>query len=67
VTGVRFAPGPLPSAEPAEPEPEPPRASPEHTRLARELAAGIDDEKLRESIEKAVTLSLARNAGDRPV
>jgi hypothetical protein len=67
VKGVRFAPGPLPSSEPAQPEPAVPPPSAEHVRLAAELAAGIDDEKLRESVQKAVTFSLTRNAGDRPV
>jgi Dna[CI] antecedent, DciA len=67
VKGVRFAPGPLSSNEPVKPEPEPRRPSAEHVRLARDLAAGIADEKLRESIQKAVTFSLTRDAENRPV
>jgi len=45
---------------------EPVLPSPEHARRASEMAAPIDDEKLRESVEKAIGLSLARTAKDRP-
>jgi hypothetical protein len=66
VQKVRFAPGPLP--EPAE---EAPPAVPEPTAeddaRARALAARIEDEKLRESVQKAVRLSLARERRDRLV
>jgi hypothetical protein len=66
VPRVRFAPGPLPPAdeEPAQPALEP---TPEEEERARALATAIDDEKLRESVQKAVRLSLARERRDRPV
>ena len=65
VPGVRFAPGPLPEAdeEPREPALEP---TPEDDELARALATAIGDETLRESVQKAVRLSLARERRDRP-
>jgi hypothetical protein len=68
VEKVRFVPGPLPGRE-DEPEtftpgPEP---SPAQSREAAEIAAGIEDEKLRESIERAVSLGLARDRVDRPL
>ena len=67
VPKVRFAPGPLPSdAAPAEAdEPAPPTA--ENVRRAAEIAASVEDENLRQSVQKAVSLSLARRASDRPV
>jgi hypothetical protein len=62
---VRFAPGPLPeTAVTAVSEPLRPTA--EEERRARELAAGILDENLRESVQKAVCFSLARRRADRP-
>ena len=59
VPGLRFAPGPLP---------EPPeelsaglvRATAEDVERARAIASGIEDENLRESVQKAVSLGLAR-------
>ena len=65
VPRVRFAPGPLPEAdeEPPEPALEP---TPEEDELARALATAIGDEMLRESVQKAVRLSLARERRDRP-
>jgi hypothetical protein len=64
VPKVRFAPGPLPAtAEERRERPlEPTR---EEEELARTLAASIGDEKLRESVQKAVRLSLARERRDR--
>jgi hypothetical protein len=64
VPKVRFAPGPLPEtgeeqvAAPLEP-------TAEEEERARTLAAAIGDEKLRESVQKAVRLSLARERRDR--
>jgi Protein of unknown function (DUF721). len=43
------------------------RADPEEDARAHELAAAISDEKLRESVQKAVRLSLARDRFDRPL
>jgi hypothetical protein len=65
VPRLRFAPGPLPEAdeEPPAPALEP---TPEDDELARALATEITDETLRESVQKAVRLSLARERLDRP-
>jgi hypothetical protein len=65
VPRLRFAPGPLPEAdeEPPAPALEP---TPEDDELARALATAIADETLRESVQKAVRLSLARERLDRP-
>ena len=65
VSRLRFAPGPLPEAD----EDAPPAAlepTAEEEERARALATGIADEKLRESVQKAVRLSLARERRDRP-
>ena len=66
VPKVRFAPGPLPSEAPEATLPEPIRPSADHERAAAEIAAGITDENLRESVQKAVSFSLARPPSDRP-
>ena len=65
VPRLRFAPGPLPEAdeEPAGPALEP---TPEDDERARALATAIGDETLRESVQKAVRLSLAQERRDRP-
>ncbi len=67
VAKVRFAPGPLP-----EPAAEPRRAmllevTPEEAELARAIASSIEDEKLRESVQKAVSFSLARGRSDTQI
>jgi len=36
-------------------------------RRAAEIAAEIEDENLRESVQKAVSLTLARRASERPL
>ena len=66
VEKLRFAPGPLPTAseEPRAPVPEP---TPEDDERARAFASRIEDENLRESVQKAVRLGLARERHDRPV
>ena len=66
VAKVRFAPGPLPSEQVVTVPAAPVVPTPEHTRRASEIAASIDDERLRESVQKAIGLSLARTAEDRP-
>ena len=66
VAKVRFAPGPLPSAQDVTAPAEPVRPTAEHERRASEIAASIDDDKLRASVQKAIGLSLARTAEDRP-
>jgi hypothetical protein len=63
VPGVRFAPGPLPEAS-EEPSKTVYAVSPQDEEMARAIASSISDEKLRESVQKAVSLSLARERGD---
>ena len=68
VAAVKFVPGPLPEAgpePPSESSPEVPQPGPAELSAAATLAAGIADEKLRESVAKAAALSLARAAADR--
>jgi len=67
VAKVRFAPGPLPSSETTTPVDAAPTPGPEELERAAEIAAAVEDEKLRESVQKAVSLGLARRASDRPV
>ena len=66
VPRLRFAPGPLPT-----PDEEAARtrieASPQDEERARAIASRISDEKLRESVQKAVSLGLARGRGTRPI
>ena len=66
VPRLRFAPGPLPEPdeERVEVHVEP---TPEEDERATAIASAIGDEKLRESVQKAVKLSLARARHDRPV
>jgi hypothetical protein len=59
VPKVRFAPGPLPTPD-LESLQNPIEVTPEDAELARAIASTIDDEKLRESVQKAVSFSLAR-------
>ena len=66
VPKLRFAPGPLPEAEP-EPRGAAPEPTPEDEERARAMASRIEDETLRESVQKAVKLGLARERHDRPV
>jgi Dna[CI] antecedent, DciA len=60
VPRVRFAPGPLPESDTAPPAPSI-EVSPEDAERAAAIAASIDDEELRESVQKAVSLGLARS------
>ena len=64
---LKFIPGPLPDTTPEPPPALPVEASPEQEREAAELAAGIVDPDLRESVAKAIKAALARTADDRPV
>lgn len=66
VPKVRFAPGPLPEPD-VEPVENPVEVSPEDDERAHAIASTIADEKLRESVQKAVSLSLARGRADRPI
>jgi hypothetical protein len=67
VPKLRFAPGPLPEP-PAEARAEPQlEVTPEDLELARAIASSISDEKLRESVQKAVSFSLARGRSDTQI
>jgi hypothetical protein len=66
VPRLRFAPGPLPQAD-DDPAPAPLEPTLEEEERARALASAVGDENLRESVQKAVRLSLARERRDRPV
>jgi hypothetical protein len=66
VPKVRFAPGPLPEPD-VEAVENPVQVSPEDDERARAIASTIDDENLRESVQKAVSLSLARGRTNRPI
>ena len=66
VPKVRFAPGPLPQAS-EEPTRTPLEVSPEDAERARAIASRIEDENLRESVQKAVSFSLARGRADQPI
>ena len=63
VEKLRFAPGPLPEAA-EEPVENPVEVAPEDVERAAAIASAISDEKLRESVQKAVSLSLARGRSD---
>jgi hypothetical protein len=67
VAKVRFAPGPLPADTEHASIREPVLPTEEHRRAAAEIAAGISDENLRESVQKAVSFSLARPPSDPQV
>jgi hypothetical protein len=66
VPKVRFAPGPLPEPD-AVPVENRVEVSPEDDERARAIASTIADENLRESVQKAVSLSLARGRGNRQI
>jgi hypothetical protein len=66
VPKIRFAPGPLPEPD-EEPVENPVEVAPEDVERARAIASAISDEKLRESVQKAVTLGLARGRSDPPI
>ena len=70
VPAVRFSPGKVAGAMPAEataeslaPRPEP---TAEERRQAAEIAASIEDEELRDLVARAVAASLSSQRGDRP-
>ncbi len=67
VETVRFTPGPLAGGSEEQARIPAREPSPEEVRRASAFAAGIEDEKLRESIERAASLSLARGPSDRPL
>jgi hypothetical protein len=57
----------LPTAAATPAAPATPVPSEQDRRRAAEIAAPIEDENLRQSVQKAVSLSLARSSADRPV
>jgi hypothetical protein len=59
VEKLRFAPGPLPEHAPEATIAQAPRPSREHEAQAAAIAAPIEDENLRRSVQKAVSFSLA--------
>ena len=64
---LRFAVGHLPEpavSEVAEHRSEVPEPSPEALQRAAQLAAGIEDEELRQRVERAVALGLAQASSD---
>ena len=70
VPAVRFSPGKVADAMPAEataeslaPRPEP---TADERRQAAEIAASIEDEELRDLVARAVAASLSSQRGDRP-
>ena len=67
VERIRFMPGPLPgpTEEPAPSRTAAPKPLPEHLERAAEIAAGIDDVELRETVARAAAASLARGPSDR--
>ena len=67
VEKLRFAAGPLPEPDEEAHVSQPVQTTPEDEERARAIASSIDDQKLRESVQKAVTLSLARGRGDTPI
>jgi hypothetical protein len=70
LTRAKFVPGPIPEATlEADDAGERPRpaATPEHLAKGAELAAGIEDEELRERVAKAAAASLARAVDGRSV
>jgi hypothetical protein len=66
VPKLRFAPGPLPdTSEPAVRQTVDP--SPADEERAAAIASTITDRNLRETVQRAVSLGLARTGRDRPV
>jgi hypothetical protein len=65
---IRFAPGHLPEPSPedaGEARSEVPEPTPEALETAAELAAGIEDEELRKTVQRAAALGLSNNPSDR--
>ncbi len=65
-SAVRFAPGPLPEPDEAVSERTVER-TPQDEERARAIASSITDEKLRESVQKAVSFGLARGRDDTAI
>jgi hypothetical protein len=67
VEKLRFAAGPLPEAAEQVVVSTPLETTPEDEERARAIASSISDENLRESVQKAVSLSLARGRSDTAI
>jgi hypothetical protein len=67
VEKLRFAAGPLPEADEEVAVSAPLETTPEDEERARAIASSISDENLRESVQKAVSLSLARGRSDTAI
>jgi hypothetical protein len=67
VEKLRFAAGPLPEADEEAAVTAPVETTPEDEERARAIASSISDQNLRESVQKAVSLSLARGRSDTPI
>jgi hypothetical protein len=67
VEKLRFAAGPLPEADEEAAITAPVETTPEDEERAWAIASSISDENLRESVQKAVSLSLARGRSDTPI
>ena len=67
VEKVRFAAGPLPEPDEEAAVSTPVQTTPEDEERARAIASSISDENLRESVQKAVSLSLAMGREDTPI
>ena len=63
---VRFAPGPLPESDEERVE-RVVETTPEDDERARAIASSISDQKLRESVQKAVSFGLVRGRDDTPI
>ena len=67
VEKLRFAAGPLPEPDEEAHVAPPVETTPQDEERARAIASSISDENLRESVQKAVTLSLARGRDNGPI
>ncbi len=67
VEKLHFAAGPLPEADEEAAVAAPVETTPEDEERARAIASSISDQNLRESVQKAVSLSLARGRSDTPI
>jgi len=64
-TGLRFAVGPLPAADPGSVARSAPSPGPAEQARAHALASGIADEALRALVARAAAASLAKASSDR--
>jgi hypothetical protein len=67
VGGIRFVPGPLPGADTVPVQRKGPEPTPEEAREAARIAAEMGDPELRETIQRAVALGLAKGRSDHLV